>query len=98
MNNSNSNRSAAQKFNLEPKRVREWMENFEKSASTKSRKQPHEGGGRKCFESDLEEKLVAWVYEQRGKMFHVSRKVIVFKAKKEFGDKNKNLAVRETCS
>ena len=74
------------------------MKNFEKSVSTKSCKQPLEGGGRKCFNSDLEEKLVVWVYEQRDKMFHVSRKVIVFKAKKEFGDKNKNLAVRETCS
>ena len=86
---SNSNRSAAQKFSLEPKRVREWIKNFEKSVSTKSYKQALEGGGRKCFDSDLEEKLVAWVYEKRGKMFHVSRKVIVFKAKKCLTTKTK---------
>ena len=32
----NSNRSAAQKVSGEPKRVREWRENFKKIISTKS--------------------------------------------------------------
>ena len=35
----NSNRSAAQKFNVEPKRVIAWRENFEKIISAKSSKQ-----------------------------------------------------------
>ena len=92
----NSNRSAAKQFSLEPKRIREWRENFEKIISTKSSKQRLEGGGRKCFDADLEEKLVAWVYEQRSKMLHVSRKMIMFKAKKIFDDENQDPNVRET--
>ena len=40
----NSNRSAAQKVSGEPKRVREWRENFKKIISTKSSKQQLESG------------------------------------------------------
>ena len=85
----NSNRSAAQKCSVEPKYVREWRKNFEKIISTKSSKQRSEDGERKYFDSDQEDKLVAWVYEQRGKMHHSSRKMIMFKAKKYLTTKTK---------
>ena len=91
----NSNRSAEEKFSVEPKHVRELRENFKKIITTKSSKQWLEGGGRKCFDPDLEEKLVAWVYEQRGKMLHVSRKMIMLKAKRMFDDENEYPVLRE---
>ena len=47
------------KFNVEPKCVREWKENFGKLFFTKSSEQRLEDGGRKCFDSNLEERLVA---------------------------------------
>ena len=78
-----SNRSAAQKFSVEPKRVIELRVNFEKIISAKSSKQRLEMRRRECFDSDLEKKLVAWVYEQRGKMLHVSRKMTELKANKK---------------
>ena len=92
----NTNRLAAQKFSVEPICVREWRENFEKIISTKSSKQQLEDRGWKCFDSVLEEKLVAWVYEQHDKMLHVSRKIIMFKVKKMFDNENEDLAARET--
>ena len=36
------------------------------------------------------------MYEQRGKILHVSRKMIMFKAKKMFDDENEDPAVRES--
>ena len=57
-----SNRSAAQRFNVEPKRVREWKDNFDKIKTAKSSRQKLEGGGRKCIDEDLEENLVIWIY------------------------------------
>ena len=39
-----SNRSAAQRFNVEQKRVREWKDNFDKIKTAKSSRQKLEGG------------------------------------------------------
>ena len=66
---------------MEPKRVREWKDSFDKIKTARSSRQKLEGGGRKCTDEDLEEDLVIWIYEQRSKMLHVSRKMIMFEAK-----------------
>ena len=89
----NSNRSAASHFGLEPKRVKEWKKDIEKIKSTKANRQRVEGGGRKCIDEDLEEDLVHWIYKQRSKMLHVSRKMITWKAKSMFNEKNDDPAM-----
>ena len=45
-----SNRSAAQRFNVEPNRVREWKDNFDKIRTAKWSRKKLEGGGRKCID------------------------------------------------
>ena len=60
-----SNRSAALHFELEPKRVRECKKDFENIKSIKPNRQRLDGGGRKCFDENLEEDLVHWIYEKR---------------------------------
>ena len=90
----NSNRSAASHFDVEPKRVREWTKDFEKVKSTKSNRHRLDGGGRKCIDKDLEEDLVHWIYEKRRKMLHVSRKMIMWKAKSIFDAKNEDPATK----
>ena len=87
---ANSNRSAASHFDVQPKRVREWKKDFEKIKSTKSNRQRLDGGGRKSIDENLEEDLVHWIYEKRSKMLHVSRKMIMWKAKSIFDAKNEN--------
>ena len=67
---------------MEPKHVREWMKDFEKIKFTKTNRQRLNGGGRKCANENLEEDLVHWIYEKRRKMLHVSRKLIMWKAKR----------------
>ena len=52
----NSNRSAAIKFNVEPKRVREWRNSLENMLSLKPSRQRLEGDGRKCIDEELEER------------------------------------------
>ena len=74
---ANSNRSAASRFDVEPKRVREWKKDIDKINATKSKRQRLDGGGRKCIDADLEEDLVHWIYEKRSRMLHVSRKMIM---------------------
>lgn len=93
---ANSNRSAASHFDVEPKRVREWKKDIDKIKATKSKRQRLDGGGRKCIDADLEEDLVHWVYEKRSKMLHVSRKMIMWKAKSIFDEKNEDPAVKDT--
>ena len=80
---SNSNRSATSHFDAEPKYVRKWKKDFEKLKSTKPNRQRFNGGGRKCTNENLEEDLVHWIYEKRSKMLHVSRKMIMWKAKRQ---------------
>ena len=84
---ANSNRSAASHFVVEPKRVREWRKDFEKIKSTKPNRKRLDEGGRKCIDENLEEDLVHWIYEKQSKMLHVSRKMIIWKAKSIFNDK-----------
>ena len=92
----NSNRSAASHYGMEPKRVREWEKDLDKIKETKSSRQRLEGGGRKCIDEEFEDELVHWIYEQRSKMLHVSRKMIMWKAKSMFGEKNNDPATRDS--
>ena len=93
---ANSNRSAASRFDVEPKRVREWKKDIDKINATKSKRQRLDGGGRKCIDADLEEDLVHWIYEKRSRMLHVSRKMIMWKAKSIFDEKNEDPALKDT--
>ena len=68
--------------------MREWRSIIDKIETTKSNKERLEGGGRKCNDRELEEELVLWIHEMRSKMLHVSRKMIMFKAKKMVDGKN----------
>lgn len=82
---ANNNRSAALHFEVEPKRVREWKKDW-KIKSIKPNRQRLDGGGRKCINENLEQDLVHWIYEKRSKMLHVSRKMIMWKAKSIFNE------------
>ena len=50
--------------------------------------------GRNCLDAELEE-VACWVYRMRQKMLHVSRKMILSKAKKVFDDKTTDSASRD---
>ena len=93
---ANSYRSAASRFDVEPKRVREWKKDINKINPTKSKRQRLDGGRRKCIDTDLEEDLVHWIYEKRSRMLHVSRKMIIWKAKSIFDEKNEDPALKDT--
>lgn len=82
----NSNRSAALKFKIEVKRVREWRQNKEKIVVMKDKRQRLEGGGRKLTDQQLEDDILKWILERRGNMLRVSRKLIMFKAKSMFDE------------
>ena len=53
-----------------------------------------DGGGRNCLDAELEE-VACWVYSMHQKMLHVSRKMIMFKAKKIFDDKTTDPVSRD---
>ena len=78
----NSINSASLKFNVDRKRVREWMSNINEISSKKSTRKKLDGGGRKPVISEIEENL--------------SRKMIQIKAKAMFDDKTDDPAVKET--
>ena len=84
---NHSNRTAASKFNVEPKRVREWKSVAEKFNTVKVNRKRLHGGGRNCLDAELEEEVAFWVYSMRQRMLHVSRKMIMFRTKKMFDDK-----------
>ena len=83
----NSLNSASKKFNIDRKRVREWVGNEEKVASMKEKRFRLDGGGRKLTDSELEEEVLNWIHERRSNMLRVSRKLIMFKAKSIFDEK-----------
>ena len=94
--NSNSNRAAVSYYNVEPKRVREWKKDLDKLTSMKPKRKRLDGGGRKCVDEDMDQAIVDWIYEQRNKMLHVSRRMIMWKAKTLFDEKNNDPAVKNT--
>ena len=83
---NNSIRSAAVKYDVDRKRIREWSqkadviaENNAKSGGSKRKRL--DGGGRKLTDTDLEDELVELIYKRRENMLRVSRKLIMSKAK-----------------
>ena len=92
---NHSNRAADSKFNIEPKRVREWRSVAEKFNTVKVTSKRLDVGGRNCLDAELEE-VACWVYNMCQKMFHVSGTMIIFKAKKIFDDKTTDPASRDT--
>ena len=83
---NNSIHSAAVKYDVDRKRIREWSqkadviaENNAKSGGSKRKRL--DGGGRKLTDTDLEDELVEWIYNRRENMLRVSRKLIMSKAK-----------------
>ena len=98
---NHSNRAAASKFNIEPKRVREWTSVAERFNTVKVNRKQWDGGGRggedggDCLDAELKEEVACWVYSMRQKMLHVSRKMIRFKEKKIFDDKTTDPVSRD---
>ena len=86
--NENSNRSAVTWFKVDVKRVREWKKQIEKITTTDPKKQKLAGGGRKLTDVDIEESLLAWIYDRRSNALCVSSKMIMFKVKSMYDDMN----------
>ena len=57
-------------------------------------KQTLAGGGRKLTDFDLEESLLAWIYDRRSNALRVSRKMIMFNSKSVYDEMNPNPAKR----
>ena len=74
--------------------VREWRSVAEKFNIVKVNRKRQDGAGRNCLNVELEE-VACWVYSMHQKMLHVSRKTIMFKAKKIFDDKTTDPASRD---
>ena len=75
--NENQNRSAATRFKVDVKRIREQKKQIEKIMATHPKEQKLAGGGRKLTDVDLEESLLAWIYDHCSNALHVSRKIYV---------------------
>ena len=75
------NRSAATRFKVHVKRVREWKKKIEKITASDLKKRKSGGGGKKLTDVHLEESLLAWIYDRLSNALRVSRKMIMFKAK-----------------
>ena len=83
----NSIHSAAKKFKVDRKRVREWVQKEEKVTSLKERRFRLDGGERKLTDVELEEEVLGWIHQQHSNMLSVSRKLIMFKAKSIYDEK-----------
>ena len=83
----NSIHSAAKKFKVDRKRVREWVQKEEKVISMKGKRFRVDGGGRKLTDVELEEEVLRWIQQRRSNVLRVSRKLIMFKAKSIYNEK-----------
>ena len=75
-----SNRAAATKFHVDPKRVREWRKQKTELVHLPSKKKRLDGGGRKAALPDMEEELTEWIETLRSKNMRVTRPSIQAKA------------------
>ena len=94
--NVNSNHSAATRFKVDVKRVREWKKQIEKLMATNPKKQKLAGRGRKLTDVDLEESLLAWIYDRHSNALLVSRKIIMFKVKSIYDEMNSEFRSSKT--
>ena len=84
----NSFDSASLKFNVDCKRIREWVNKINEISTKKSI--------RKRSIIEIEENLLERIHERRSKVLHVSRKMIRIKAKAMFVERTDDTAVKET--
>ena len=68
------NHSAATRFKGDEKKIRERKKQIKKLTATNAKKQKLAGGGRKLTDVDLEESLLAWIYDCRSNALRVSKK------------------------
>ena len=71
-------------------------EGSKKNKVKQARKQCLEVGGRKCNDEELENEFVHWIYKKRKKMWHVSRKMIAWKAKSIFDKESNDIATQNS--
>ena len=86
--------ASARKFNVDRKSVVEWVQKKDMINALSSRKfgrkRKHlDGGGRKPLSEEMEERLLHWILERRGKRLHLSRKLITKKAKSTYAEMKK---------
>ena len=72
-------RSAAKKFKVDRKRVREWVQKEEKVTSMKEKRFRLDGGGRKITDAELEEEVLSWIQQRRSNMLRLSRSLSCLK-------------------
>ena len=80
-----SKEAAAREFSVDPRRIREWCAQKEKLLELKkqggSKRKQLDGAGRRVQSEDMEETLLSWIMELRGRNVRVSRKMIQLQAK-----------------
>ena len=72
--------SAAKKFNVDHKRIREWQSTKAKLQAADNKRKCLDGGVRKPFAVGLEDELLEWIHERRSTGLQVSRAMILHKA------------------
>ena len=72
--------SAAKKFYVDHKRIREWQSTKAKLQAADNKRKCLDGGVRKPFAVGLEDELLEWIHERRSTGLQVSRAMIPHKA------------------
>ena len=89
-----NNSDASRKFNVDVRRIREWRKQkceIQKMVNETLKGEARKkivGGGRKAFDEELEEVVLDWIFSRRANGLRVSRKLIRYKAKNIYNDKN----------
>ena len=73
----NSIHSAAKKFKVDRKRVREWVQKEEKVTSMKGKRFRLDGGRRKLTDVELEEEVLSWIHQRHSNILRVSETLYV---------------------
>ena len=84
---ANSNNSAARKYKVDPKRIREWRQKeatLKAESETSAAKKRVKGGGRKPLCLQLEDEVLEWIRDMRTRRLRVSRKMV----KRKEGSRN----------
>ena len=85
---SHSIHAAAKKYRVDRNSIRQWRKKEEKMAELKdvtpggSKQQRLDGAGRHITNENIEENLLAWIFERRNNGIRVSRKLLMIKATK----------------
>ncbi|XP_014678488.1 PREDICTED: tigger transposable element-derived protein 1-like [Priapulus caudatus] len=88
----NSKEATARKFNVDSKRIREWVKQEEKlraaNHGSNSKRRKLDGGGRRPLDENLETELVQWIEDQRAQRLRVTRKRVQRRALELFDHEN----------